>query len=474
MAGGQTKAITDWQTVPDVHTGTTATRSGKYASQGVSNPPNGGQVTDVDNPEPNDWQDVNAVPAQPRFSTELVKELPWAAKQLGIGALKEVGDNLSNAGKLVAHIPGVGGPALTQATSGLSAASVPKNEVQSIGKAGTGVGEFLVPGLGEEAATAKAGEYARLARLGYNALTSGTLNRLQGGSFGGGAAMGGGGAVMSEAAHAVAPALTEFAQGIHTPGTKTGRAILDETSGIFPGKIRRSAQGVLDTLNPEMNQVVKASPAMVPLGPVQAIANANISKAFGRNEPKMYAGAKRLARIVTSDLSGNPLPPAVPAWDALELRRGVDTALAPGSFNPTSTNAFKGYRTPLRDALNEAIGNVVPEYRPLATRISRLIPATKPAKRGFGHLWGPGAGAIFGGYYGARAGARNEGGLTGAIAGGLEGAGEGAAAGTVLPALINGSARTLYSPIARRILIPAAVGSGLQMTRKPSPQAGKD
>jgi len=305
-----------------------------------------------------------------------------------------------------------------------------------------------------------------LARVLTSALSTGTVNKAQGGGFGQGALLGGATGAAGIGLRKAAPMLTEFAQGIHTPGFKTGKAILNETHGLMPGTIRRSAQGALDTLNPEMERVVDQAslrPSTVPIGPrmepnpsvsllpAQQVAAEGVAKVagganalapLGRNEPKMAKGVRRLARIVNEDLQGNPIAENVTPRQALELRRGVDTALPQGSFNPESTNAFKGYRTPLRNALNESIGQVVPEYRPLASRISNLIPATEPSSKGFGHLWGPGAGAIFGGYYGARGGARNEGGITGALKGGALGALEGATAGTMLPAGINAIARS--------------------------------
>ena len=407
----------------------------------------------------------------------------------GIGALKGAGSTAEHIGHALFPDWAARAVGMTPPTPEQEAAPFqPKGGAQKFGKTLEQVGEFLLPGGAEEDAAkglvkiapglGKAAE--PLAHVFTSAASAGAVNAAQGGSPLTGAALSAGGATLGMAGKAAAPRLAEFAQGIHTPGAKSGRAILDETKALFPGSVRRSAQEVLNRLNPEMENLVDQAslrPSTVPIGPqlepnpsisllpARKVAAEGVGKAAGgtsalapagRNESKMAKGVQRLARIVNEDLQGNPLPENVTPRQALELRRGVDSALPKGSFNPQSTNVFKGYRTPLRDALNESIGRVVSEYRPIAQRISALIPASEPGGKGFGHLWGPGAGAIFGGYYGARAGARNEGGLTGALKGGLQGAAEGATAGTVLPAGINATARLLDSGVLPRVFAGAA------------------
>jgi hypothetical protein len=134
----------------------------------------------------------------------------------------------------------------------------PTNTAQSVGHGIEQAGEFLVPGLGEEGIAAKAGKFAPLARVGLNALSTGTLNKVQGGSFGVGAAGGVAGGAIGEGLRSAAPKLAESAIGITKAdrgfGKSPGQAILKETSGIRPSTISESAQTRLNELNPQLTE----------------------------------------------------------------------------------------------------------------------------------------------------------------------------------------------------------------------------
>lgn len=63
---------------PDIRTGSTASGSVNYAAQGVSNPPNGGQVADIANPEPNDgpWAKYAQAQAPPHPAMGTISAAP--------------------------------------------------------------------------------------------------------------------------------------------------------------------------------------------------------------------------------------------------------------------------------------------------------------------------------------------------------------------------------------------------------------
>lgn len=249
-----------------VHTGATGGGGATAENEGVSNPPNGGAVTSVDEPSA-DYQIWNASdPEQERFSTELMKEIPYAAGQIGMGALKGVGQTADAIGRVLypnfiaKHFTG----ATTDQQNEKPFASA--NPFQSFGKGAEQAGEFLAPGLGEEAATADiakaAPKMAPLARIGYNALTSGLVNKAQGGEFGTGAMAGAGAGVVGEGMKALAPHMAESALNIRKldraygkGNGAIGRAILDETSGVRPGTVAASAQNRLDELNPRLEKI---------------------------------------------------------------------------------------------------------------------------------------------------------------------------------------------------------------------------
>lgn len=356
--------------------------------------------------------------------------------------------------------------------------TTPTNEAQSVGHGGEQAAEYLLPtGIEEGAArlgTAALGKGAGvLARAAGAGVHSGLINKAQGGDFTTGAATGAGGSLLGQGAAAIAPHAVELAQGIKNAGGRTGRAILDETKGILPGSIRSSAQGALDTLNPELNAVTDKSTAMIPMQSARDAAQEQINRAVGQNQKTLIAGTKRMGNqlqtrsfqpaLGAAGPSGNiPIPDSVSATDYRQLKQGIGKALPAGSWSPQSSNAFVGPRNAIYGTMADEFHKAVPEAASLDSRISSLIPATKPPTGSlFGHAAGPATGALVGGYEGAQ-----HGGVEGAVKGALLGGTIGVAA----PAAINAGARLVYSPATQR-LIPLIGGTGLQYTR-PNQQTG--
>ena len=181
------------------------------------------------------------------------------------------------------HIPGVNAnPAKLAERQKLI---TPQGTAQSLGMGAEQAGEFLIPGLGEERATAMLPEAARPAgRIAYNALTSGGVNKLQGGSFSTGAVAGGVGGGLSEGMKAAAPKIAEKALALRGTdrafGKTPGRAILDETKGVRPETVAASAKQRIEQLTPQLEQAADAvssrptpkllppPPTEIPTGPI--------------------------------------------------------------------------------------------------------------------------------------------------------------------------------------------------------------
>lgn len=213
-----------------------------------------------------DWKVFNTGSATPPPSTSS-QVLP-VLKNIGIGALKGAGSTLNSIGSLIypdwiaKHFTGVETPQDQELLTAHGTA-------QKIGKGIEQTGEFLLPGLGEEAATADlakaAPKLSPLGRIGYQALTSGALNKLQGGGFGTGAAGGAVGGIVGEGMRAIAPSLAEGALAIRkidrAYGRTPGQSILEETKGLSPGKVAKSAQGKLSELMPQLESVVDEASA---------------------------------------------------------------------------------------------------------------------------------------------------------------------------------------------------------------------
>ena len=362
--------------------------------------------------------------------------------------------------------------------------ATPANTTQAAGKGLGDIAQFMIPGGAEKAGAAKLAELAPqlgkaaepLARIFTGALSGAGVNAAQGGSPIAGAAAGGGGSAFSQGAEAVAPRLMEWAHGVHTPNAKTGKALLEETRSIFPGGVRNKARSVLDVLNPELTRVTESSPAMIPMQPARIVAGEQIGRAMSENNPRMTKGIKKMAnQLMERDYEPTlgaegpsatlPIPEEVPAREFLNLKRGIGKAQPKGSWNPESSNAFRGPRNAIYGKMADIFHQYVPEAAPIDRRISALIPATEAPKHTFGHVWGPGAGAMIGGFYGARPGIR-EGNIGQALAGGMGGALEGATAGFAAPTLANILARTGASQALPRVFMPAAEGTVLRATRK--------
>jgi len=414
-----------------------------------------------------------------------------------------IGDTITGAGKGLLHtISGsddwmrAHGPAfMTNSNMGfgppanlehVKQMATPQGTAQKIGYGGEQIGEFLAPGGLEERGAAKLatlapklGKYAApLAHVLTSAISSGGVNAAQGGSPVTGALMGAGGQVLGQGLKAAAPTLTGIAQGLKAPFGKTGTAILDETKGVLPGSVRNSARGVLDTLNPALNDAADKSTAMIPMQPAREAASAEIGNAQTQNNPRLTKGIKRMGnQLMTRDFEPGlgaegpsarmPIPDEIPARDYLELKRGIGKALPAGSWSPESSNAFKGPRNAIYGQMGKDFEQAVPEAAPLNQRISALIPATeKPKNFFFGHALGPGVGATLGGVGGYRRGIGPEGTDIGnGLKEGALGALGGAAAGYAVPAAMNAAARMFWSPALGRYVLPAAEGAILQGTR---------
>ncbi len=439
------------------------------------------------------------VPKAPMPAGMTTSSPNYAGMALGAGeAVKDIGKGLgesavslmSTGNHAVRKIPGIGeflttpitGTPADEAIAHTDQMATPANTTQAISKGVGDAAQFLIPGGAEEAGAAKLATMAPrlgraakpLARMATAALSSGAVNAAQGGSPVTGALAGAGGAGVGMALKAAAPTLTGIAQGLKPQDyAKTGGAILDETSGIFPGQIRTSARGVLKELNPQLNAAAENSTAMVPMASAREAANDQLGSAMGQNNPKMTKGIKRMANQLFEQThepvlgaagpsATLPIPEEIPASQYLNLKRGIGKALPAGSWSPESSNAFKGPRNAIYGKMNNAFEGAVPEAAPLNRRISALIPATeKPKNFFFGHALGPGVGATLGGV----GGWRRDG-----IPGAIQGAAEGGLAGMAIPAAMNTAARAAYSPAAMSIMRPLVTGAALQEDRKKKEQ----
>jgi hypothetical protein len=204
----------------------------------------------------------------------MLQTIGTGAMNFGKGLVKGAGNTIRGIGNLESKIPGVKSlmPGDVQDYLGSEGenANQPHGIMQTLGKGVEQAGEFMLPGGAEEKAVSMLPKAAQTAgRIGASALSSGIVNKLQGGGFGTGAAAGAGGALLGAGMQAAAPKIAEGALGIRAAmrgrGRDIGQAVLDETSGIRPETIADSAKNKISSLYGERqalldNASVKPNP----------------------------------------------------------------------------------------------------------------------------------------------------------------------------------------------------------------------
>lgn len=316
-------------------------------------------------------------------------------------------------------------------------AQPPQGTAENLGYGGEQAAEFMAPGEAGASTLAEhlpmLGKLARpAARMATSALSSGAINKLQGGTFGGGAAVGGGLSGLGEVARSAAPSIAESALGItkrlrgfgKTPGT----AALEETRGLNPLKIARTAQGKLGQLTGELESAASKSTAPASTSPAVNIVDSEMAKALKQNNKVRYGMLQDIKDQLTKEFStGQTIPGQISAEKALALKRGIGDLET--TWNPESRSGMKPVIRQVYGALDKELDRAIPGSEKLNQRISSLIPVAQRAEstgrgaelgqRIAGRLaahTGALAGTGLGSYYGYR-----RGGPEGALVGGIVG-----------------------------------------------------
>jgi hypothetical protein len=406
------------------------------------------------------------------------------AKGVGEGALNTISSTDEFARK---HLPafmtnsnlGFGPPADLQHIRDLA---TPADTTQAIGKGAEQAGEFLLPTGLEEGAAKFGGEL-----LGHggevagkvlgSAVHSGTVNKVQGGSFGKGAALGAGGTVVGEGMKAAAPLLAESALGVRGTdkmyGRTVGDAIMEDTEGVRPSTIEGSARVKIGELKPELEQAAAEAGdagARGSLLPARQGVDEAIQKHLTNRATKTAAELEPLqTHLATDSTTDLPLAPDQTPTGLLQLKRGLDSDFIRNWSPLTGSRPVLGQARSAYGDLADEFHAAAPGTQDLDQRISSLIPVANRAEvmsRAPGVIentlnrFRTPTGALIGAVGGGEAGYH-----TGGVPGMLAGAGMGA----LLPSVISSPttqmimARGLYDGVPR--LIPAATGAALQTDR---------
>ena len=398
-------------------------------------------------------------------------DLLQTAKDVGVGALKGAGSTANAIGKILIPdrlVSALGGKVPTEDQQ--ASYFKPTNTPQAIGKGLEQTGEFFVPGPGEAELAAKSGTLAKLGKIGYQALKTGGLNKLQGGDFTTGAIGGAAGEGIAQGATALAPKLAESAMAPGKrllksipEGVDIGNTALNKTTGIRP-------KAIVGQLDSQIAQQASDKAAMLhdaadegmqlSLKEPRSIVASEQKAAMARNNPDYIKDVDALGDQLRTEHgpSGKPLMtagkapikqgagftpvtvsagevPKVPVgipemvdplrYDA--LRRGVDTAI--GNFNPESAKAIAPTAKMVRGTMARTLHEAVPEIESADKELTQLIPTREAAwntsfnpavtRSLFEKLQRP-TGALIGGLAGYHEG-KDAGGLPGAIAGAATG-----------------------------------------------------
>ena len=403
----------------------------------------------------------------------MLSQLSQGVRNLGEGAIKGISNTSQNVLNMIA-------PKGSFFNSD-PAEPAPHGAMQKLGYGGEQVGEFFLPGVDGEALATKVAPYlkaagtaaAPLAKLGAAALTTGAVNKAQGGSFGAGALAGGAGGALGLGMKAIAPIAAESAMGVRgvdraynrTPGT----TLLSETKGINPGSIAKQAGDKVAQYSDQLNDAAQASQVPVSLQPARQTASSLLDSAIKRNNDSTTKQVRTLADQLQT--RGTALIPGlVSADEGLALKRGVSDLKT--SWNPATATDFSNRAVDQTlHAMHPELAAAIPGYQDLNAKLSSLIPVqqralSKDLNAGWiqrsmdrmgahtGALSAPLAAAAYGGTHG---------GLLGAVGGGIAGL-----AGTELlstPATRMALARVGNSPLTSKYAIPGVTSSLLQMNR---------
>lgn len=400
------------------------------------------------------------------------------------GVVKSIPGTMSGVAKLL--------PGTSDATEPLDAAAQTHGTAQAIGKGFGNAAQFVIPGAGEEklglyGASKLPEAFAPLAKMGASALSTGVVNKAQGGSFGAGAITGALGSGATQTLKAWAPSVAESALGIRYAqrmhGKTPGAAILDDTTGIKPDAVRDSAKNAMGMYTDKLHDLVgKAKNTPFSMAPARLTLEDAISNGASQNSPTVLRDLiqandqlsyKVDDRPFSTDFGkinySDPIPSQVTPMQGLQYKRGLDHLVSNWDKSGGSPAA-----EPLKatyGALDSELDRTVPGAQNINQKISSLFPVVDRAniaahgapttQQLFNKLAAP-TGALV---------APVAGGIYGHEHGGAGGAVAGAAAGALLPAMLAtptgqmALARGLYSGGLPKTIAPLLKGTGLTVGR---------
>lgn len=275
--------------------------------------------------------------------------------------------------------------------------------------------------------------------------------------------VGAGSAALGLGAKAIAPSIAEGALGVSRPartfGKTPGKAILDETSGIRPGKVMESANQAWKNLNATLESAAAASPNPTTVQPALKIISDAQAAAMKRGNKALFDRLEDLHNFLTTNpVTGQTRPIVRSASEMLDTKRGLNEEMK--AWTPEAKTAIDSIMRKVYGALDKELDSAVPIAAKVNQRISSLIPVEQRARatsqgaevaQRVMHRVGAHTGALIGAGVGYR-----EYGPTGGLV------------GLVAPELL--ASPTFQMLMARALatkgLVPAVTGTAAQLPRK--------
>ncbi len=414
---------------------------------------------------------VNMKPAIPGYDPN-----PGPVTNFFKGALKSIPGTMAGVTGLM--------PGASDATQPLQQAAQTHGTAQAIGKGFGNAAQFVIPGAGEEklglyGASKLPAAFAPLAKMGASALTTGAVNKAQGGSFGAGALMGGLGNGAVQGLKAWAPQVAESALKVlgndRMYGRTVGQAALDDTSGFTPKTVAASAQSKINELTPQLDQLASDASqygARGSLLPARTGVQQTIDGHIANRAVNTAKDIKPLQSFLDRDaVTGLPLSQTQTPIGLRALKQGVDADFI-GNWNPNkNSQQALGAARSAYGSLADEFHAAAPGAKEIDQRISSLIPVADRANRV--SLQAPTTQQMFhklAAPTGALA-APIAGGIYGKETGGTPGMVKGIAAGMLAPAILASPtgqmalARGLYSGALPKMVAPFIEGGALNTGR---------
>lgn len=185
----------------------------------------------------------------------------------------------------------------------------------------------------------------------------------------------------------MAPGLFERGMGVRNPDRAfertPGRTGIDETYGVHPETVSKSAQENVSRLTPEHDTLINNSPAQIDINPTRQIP---LDKQSQLGTQNATGAAQKLQPIVDflhqadprfkGTTAGGQIAGVQPASAVLALKRGVNNEFIDGKWNPDNAQAH-GTAKKVYNSLDQSLDNAVPGSQELNQRISSQIPLIK-------------------------------------------------------------------------------------------------